>query len=194
MTLPSPKQPTQITNKSKPLLSNDAFNDLFKNVSTSSNSSSEKMFRFDLNDFAPSTWNVSLKSNDSVLLDVILPSSNISSNLTFTDIELNRLSTNIIGTPVNVYVDRVNTKQFSLKMNATNNNPKSNNTKPSSSDIIIGHVKSEQFELSLVKTDNMHVRVQQVDSTTAELFLDSNFCTNESSLEINLNLSKNGRH
>jgi hypothetical protein len=39
----------------------------------------------------------------------------------------------------------------------------------------------------------MHVYVKQVDSATAELYLDSNFCTNESSLEINLNLSKNGK-
>jgi hypothetical protein len=76
-------------------------------------------------------------------------------------------------------------------MNVTDNNR--NRTNKHLSDVIIGHVKSEQFELNLTKSDNMNVHIQQVDSTTAELYLDSNFCTNESSLEINLNLSKNGK-
>jgi hypothetical protein len=39
----------------------------------------------------------------------------------------------------------------------------------------------------------MNVHVQQVDSETAELFFDSQFCTNETNLQINLNLSKNGK-
>ena len=78
-------------------------------------------------------------------------------------------------------------------MNATDTNNDGNRTTKHFSDVIIGHVRSEQFELNLTKSDNMHVHVQQVDSATAELFLDSNFCTNESSLEINLNLSKNGK-
>ena len=79
-------------------------------------------------------------------------------------------------------------------MNATDTNNDGNRTTKHFSDVIIGHVRSEQFELNLTKSDNMHVHVQQVDSATAELFLDSNFCTNESSLEINLNLSKNGKY
>ena len=78
-------------------------------------------------------------------------------------------------------------------MNATDNSLNRNSTVQHLSDVIIGHVRSEQFELNLTKSDNMHVHVQQVDSSTAELYLDSNFCTNESSLEINLNLSKNGK-
>lgn len=78
-------------------------------------------------------------------------------------------------------------------MNATDDKNGRNQTIRHFSDVIIGHVRSEQFELNLTKSDNMHVHVQQVDSETAELYLDSNFCTNESSLEINLNLSKNGK-
>ena len=78
-------------------------------------------------------------------------------------------------------------------MNASDNELNRTGYNQYSSDVIIGHVKSDQFELNLTKSDNMHVRVQQVDSETAELYLDSNFCTNESSLEINLNLSKNGK-
>ncbi len=78
-------------------------------------------------------------------------------------------------------------------MNSTDDDINSNQSVQYLSDVIIGHVKSEQFELNLTKSNNMHVHVQQVDSATAELYLDSHFCTNESSLEINFNLSKNGK-
>jgi hypothetical protein len=144
-----------------------------------------------------SSWNFSLNSNESIVLDVALPPAtypsypNTTTNLTFTNIEANRFSTNINGIPINLHVDRVQTKQFSLTMNATDDDI--NRSPKTQSDVIIGHVKSEQFELNLTKSDNMHVRIRQVDSATAELYLDSNFCTNESSLEINLNLAKNGK-
>jgi hypothetical protein len=181
------------------VITNDLLNQIFKNISTSTNSTAEKSIFFNLIDLPPSSWNLSLNTNESIFLNVALPSpnypsySNATTNLTFTNIEANRFSTNIIGIPVNLQVDRVQTKQFSLTMNATDNNPNRNSSVQHFSDVIIGHVRSEQFELNLTKSDNMHVHVQQVDSSTAELYLDSNFCTNESSLEINLNLSKNGK-
>ncbi|CAF3855246.1 unnamed protein product, partial [Rotaria sordida] len=185
-------KPSLIKNNSNTLLSNDLLNEIFNNLSTSTNSSTEKYIYFNLNNYPPSSWNLSLNSNDNIVLDVILPISTSSTNLTFTNIEAKRVVTNIIGKPINLQVDRVQTKQFSLVMNATDNSLNSNRTRSYISDVIIGHVKSEQFELNLTKTDNMHVRVRQVDAATAELYLDSNFCTNESSLEINLNLSQNG--
>ncbi|CAF3842274.1 unnamed protein product, partial [Rotaria sordida] len=185
-------KPSLIKNNSNTLLSNDLLNEIFNNLSTSTNSSTEKYIYFNLNNYPPSSWNLSLNSNDNIVLDVILPISTSSTNLTFTNIEAKSLVTNIIGRPINLQVDRVQTKQFSLVMNATDNSLNSNRTRSYISDVIIGHVKSEQFELNLTKTDNMHVRVRQVDAATAELYLDSNFCTNESSLEINLNLSQNG--
>jgi len=168
-------------------------------MTTSTNSSSEKSIYFNLIDLPPSSWNLSLNSNESIALDVVLPSTgypsyfNTTTNLTFTNIQANRFSTNINGMPVNLQVDRVHTKQFSLIMNATDNTMNRNPKIQHLSDVIIGHVKSEQFELNLTKSDNMHLYVQRFDSATAELYLDSNYCTNESSLEINLNLSKNGK-
>jgi hypothetical protein len=168
-------------------------------MSTSTNSSTEKSIYINLIDLPPSSWNLSLNSNESITLDIVLPppiypsNANTKTNLTFTNIEANRFSTNIIGTPISLQVDRVEAKHFSLKMNATDDSNR-NRTNLYSSDVIIGHVKSEEFQLNLTKSDNMHVHVQQVDSATAELYLDSNFCTNESSLEINLNLSQNGKY
>lgn len=188
-------QPSSVKNDSNTVLSNDLLNQLFNNLSSSSNSSAEKFIYVNLADQPPSSWNLSLNSNDSVVLDVVLPSSlnpNETTNLTFTNIEANTLVTNIVGTSFNLHVDRVQSKQFLLNVNATDNGQNPNRTKPYLSDVIIGHVRSEQFELNLTKTDNMHVQVKQVDSATADLFFDSNFCTNESSLEINLNLSQNG--
>jgi hypothetical protein len=192
-------KPPLTTNSSDTRLTNDLLNQIFNNITTSTNSSSEKLIYFNLIDLPPSSWNLSLNSNESINLDVTLPLPvypsyfNTTTNLTFTNIQANRFSTNINGMPVNLQFDRVNTKKFSLIMNATDNGMNRNGTIQHLSDIIIGHVKSEQFELNLTKSDNMHVRVKQVDSATAELYLDSNFCTNESSLEINLNLSKNGK-
>lgn len=203
----NPSESKQITdsklplakNDSHKLLTNDLLNQLFNNISISTNSSTEKLIHINLIDQPPSSWNLSLNSNESITIDVVLPPAtypsnpNTKTNLTFTNIEANSFSTNIIGTPINLQVDRVETKQFSLKMNTTDTSNQ-NRTHQHSSDVIIGHVKSEQFQLNLTKSDNMHVHVHQVDSETAELFLDSNFCTNESSLEINLNLSKNGKY
>jgi hypothetical protein len=185
-------------NDSNTYWTNDLLNKIFNNISTSTNSSGEKSLFFNLSNLPPSSWNLSLNSNESISLDIALPSSsnssyfNTTTNLTFTNIEANRFSTNIIGIPVNLHVDRVQTKQFSLTMNATDNNINRNGSIQHSSDVIIGHVKSEEFQLNLTKSDNMHVHVQQVDSATADLYFDSNFCTNQSSVDINLNLSKNG--
>jgi hypothetical protein len=88
---------------------------------------------------------------------------------------------------VNLQVDQIQVKEFSLAMNLTNNQ-----TNQSLSDVVIGHVKSERFQLDITKSDNMNIHIEQVDSETAELFFDSQFCTNETNLQINLNLSKNG--
>ena len=186
-------KPPSTTNASNILSYNNLLNNIFNNIST------EKSIYVNLIDLPPSSWNFSLSSNASINLNVELPppvypaTSNTKTNLTFTNIEANHFSTNIIGKPVNLQVDRVQTKQFSLKMNTTNSDPNSSHRTEHASDVIIGHVKSERFALNLTKSDNMHVHVQQVDSATAELYLDSNFCTNESSLQINLNLSKNGK-
>ncbi|CAM4885008.1 unnamed protein product [Rotaria socialis] len=188
-------KPSFINNDSTTILSNDILNQLISNTSTSTNSSTERFIYFNLVDLPPSSWNLSLTSNESLVLDLVLPSStnsNATTNLTFTNMEATSLSTKIVGAPINLQVDRVQTKQFSLTVNATDSGSNRNRTKSSVSDVIIGHVRSDQFELNFTKTDNMNVRVQQVDSATAELYFDDNFCTNESSLEINLNLSKNG--
>lgn len=191
-------KPPLTKNDSNTLLTSDLLNRIFNNISSSSNSSSEKTIVFNLADLPPSTWNLSLNSNESISLDIKLPSaiypssSDTTTNLTFTNIEANRFITTINGIPIHLQVDNVQTKQFSLIMNATDSDLNRTGKSHYFSDVIIGHVKSEQFELNLTKSDNMHVRVRQVDAETAELYLDSNFCTNESSLEINLNLSKNG--
>jgi ABC-type sugar transport system ATPase subunit len=161
------------------------FNTLFDDTT---NSSTEKSIYFNLIDLPPSSWNLSLHTNDSVLLDIILPSpSHATTNLTITNVEANRFSANIIGVPVNLQVDQIQVKEFSLAMNLT-----TNQTNQSVSDVVIGHVRSERFQLDITKSDNMNIHIQQVDSETAELFFDSQFCTNETNLQINLNLSKNG--
>ncbi|CAF1943653.1 unnamed protein product [Rotaria magnacalcarata] len=188
-------KPSFIQNDSTTILSNDILSQLFSNTSTSTNSSTERFIYFNLVDLPPSSWDLSLNSNESFVLDLVLPSSansNATSNLTFTNIEATSLSTKIVGAPINLQVDRVQTKHFSLAVNATDSGSNRNRTKSSVSDVIIGHVRSEKFELNFTKTDNMNVRVQQVDSATADLYFDSHFCTNESNLEINLNLSQNG--
>ncbi|CAF3870500.1 unnamed protein product [Rotaria magnacalcarata] len=188
-------KPSFIQNDSTTILSNDILSQLFRNTSTSTNSSTERFIYFNLVDLPPSSWDLSLNSNESFVLDLVLPSSansNATSNLTFTNIEATSLSTKIVGAPINLQVDRVQTKHFSLAVNATDSGSNRNRTKSSVSDVIIGHVRSEKFELNFTKTDNMNVRVQQVDSATADLYFDSHFCTNESNLEINLNLSQNG--
>lgn len=193
-------QPSSLQNDPSTPLSNELFNEIFRNLSMSTNSSVDKLVLLNLSDLPPSTWNLSLNSNDSFFLNILLPSasypssSNTTTNLTFTNIEADRFHTNINGIPIHLQVDRVETKQFSLQINATHQNSSENETNKSLSDIVIGHVKSEQFLLNLTKSDNMHVYVKEVDSATAEVYLDSNFCTNESSLEINLNLSKNGKN
>jgi hypothetical protein len=183
-------KPSLNTNSSNTLLSNELLNTLFN----STTNSSEKYIFVNLNDLPPSTWNLSLRTNESILLDIALPAPtfplnlNTTTNLTFINVEANRFSTNIIGSPVNLQVDQIRVKQFSLAMNLTNDQ-----SNQSLSDVVIGHVKSEKFELNITKSDNMNIHIQQVDSETAELFFDSQFCTNESNLQINLNLSKNGK-
>ncbi|CAF3795521.1 unnamed protein product, partial [Adineta steineri] len=187
-------------NDSNIFFSNDYLNQIFQNLSALTNSSDDKFIYLNLIDHPPSSWNLSIKSNESITLDIALPLSTNSTsrtNLTFGNIEANRFSTNIIGKPINLHVDRVHTKEFLLKMNNTNDDDdddmKSNNHQSQQlSDVIIGHVKSEKFQLNFTKSDKMHVYVYQVDSATAELYFDSSFCTNDSSLEINLNLSENG--
>jgi len=183
-------RPKLNSNSSNTLLSNDLLKSLFNNTA---NSSQDKLIIVDLGDLPPSTWDVSFSTNESILLDITLPpssssmNSNTTTNLSITNVEANRFSTNIIGLPLNLQLDQVQAKQVSLAMNLSQE--QSNQT---ISDVIIGRVRSEQFELNITKSDNMNLQVQQVDSETAELFFDDKFCTNESNLQINLNLSKNG--
>jgi hypothetical protein len=183
-------KPTINTNSSNTLLSNELLNALFN----STTNSTEKLIFFNLSDLPPASWNLSLHTNESIFLDIILPSlspplnPNSTTNLTFTNVEANRFTTNIVGSPINLQVDQIQTKQFSLAMDLTNNQ-----SNQSLSDVVIGHIRSEKFELNITKSDNINVHVKQVDSETAELFFDSKFCTNESNLQINLNLSKNGK-
>jgi hypothetical protein len=184
-------KPSFSTNSSNILLSNELLNTLFNNATNSSN---EKFIFINLADLPPSSWNVSLHTNASILLDIVLPPAsypsniNTTTNLTISNVDAHRFATTIIGVPINLQVDQIQTKQFSLAMNLTNEP-----ANQSLSDVVIGHIKSEQFELNITKSDNMNLHVQQVDSDTAELFFDSRFCTNESNLQINLNLSKNGK-
>jgi hypothetical protein len=184
-------KPSLNTNSSNILLSNELLDTLINSITNSSN---EKFIIFNLVDLPPSSWNISLNTNQSVLLDIVLPpalypsSLNTTTNLTITNVDANRFATNIFGVPLHLQVDQIQTKQFSLAMNLTNNH-----SNQSLSDVVIGHIRSEQFELNITKSDNMNLHVQQVDSETAELFFDSKFCTNESNLQINLNISKNGK-
>jgi hypothetical protein len=184
-------KPTLNPNSSNTLLSGELLQALFN---SSNNSSDEKLIYFNLADLPPSSWNVSLHTNESILLGIILPpptrpsTHDSTTNLSIFNVEANRFSTSIVGIPVNLQVDHIQTKQFSLAMNLTNDQ-----VDQSVSDVIIGHIKSEQFELNITKSDNLNIHVHQVDSETAELFFDSKFCTNESNLQINLNLSKNGK-
>ncbi|CAF3369596.1 unnamed protein product [Rotaria sp. Silwood1] len=184
-------KPSININSSNTLLSNELFNKLFNSTT---NSSTEKIIYFNLLDIPPSSWNLALNTNESIVFDIAVPSSSYSSNfhrttnLTITNVEANRLSTNIIGSPVNLQVDKVQAKKFSLAMNQGNNE-----TNQSLSDVIIGYIKTEQFELKLTKLDNMNMHIQQIDSETAEIYFDSQFCTDENNLEINLKLSKAGK-
>ena len=183
-------------NRSTTLLSND----IFHAQSRSRNDSTEKAIHIDLTQSPPSAWNLSFHSNESVFLDVALPPStyfshsNVTTHLTFKNITAHRWKTHIYGVPVHVQMDRVEAKEFALDMNATDNRRSlSSVTQRHSSNVTIDHVISDQFRLNLIKSDHMHVNVKQVDSMTAELFFDDHFCSNDSSLQINLNLSKNGR-
>ncbi|CAF1225320.1 unnamed protein product [Adineta ricciae] len=187
-------KPPSNGNDPNSFLSNELLNELFHNISTSSNSSVDKSVYFDLIDHPSSSWNLSVQSNDSFILDIALPLPNSTSqtNLTFTKIEAERFSTNIVGKSVHFQADRVQAKQFSLTMNNTDNETEPNRRIQHLSDVTIGHVTSEQFRLTLRQTDNVNLHVQRVDTATAELQLDDNFCSNKSSLAINLNLSKNG--
>ena len=136
-----------------------------------------------LTDLPPSSWNLSLQTNRSLLLDITLPSSNVTSNLTLADIQADRFVASIVGSSVNLQVHEVEAKEFSLTMNLTSVQP---------SEVIIGHVRSEHFQLTLSKTDEINLQVQRVDADTAELIFDDQFCSRGSDVEINLNLSKNG--
>ncbi|CAF1343365.1 unnamed protein product [Rotaria magnacalcarata] len=169
------------------LLSNELLTEL---LNSTTNSSTEKCIYLDLIDIPPSSWNLSLNTTESVVLDIALPPSSHMTgitNLTMGDIEANHLSTNIIGLPINLQVDKVHARKFSLSMNQTDNN-----VRQLPSHLIIDRIKSEQFELNLIKSDNMDIHVQQIDSETADIYLDSRFCENDNNLGINLNLSKNG--
>ncbi|CAF4294924.1 unnamed protein product [Rotaria magnacalcarata] len=169
------------------LLSNELLTEL---LNSTTNSSTEKCIYLDLIDIPPSSWNLSLNTTESVVLDIALPPSSHMTgitNLTMGDIEANHLSTNIIGLPINLQVDKVHARKFSLSMNQTDNN-----VRQLPSHLIIDRIKSEQFELNLIKSDNMDIHVQQIDSETADIYLDSRFCENDNNLGINLNLTKNG--
>jgi hypothetical protein len=158
--------------------------------------STEQILRIDLARLTPSSWNVSFRTNETILLDITLPRlshPNQTTNLTIASIEANRFRSHIIGAPVHLQVDRVQAREFALNMDSSDVLMPSRSSQQYSSDVLIGHVKSEQFELNLTQSDNMHVYVQQVDSSTADLYLNSQFCTNASSLQVNLNLSNNGK-
>ena len=153
------------------------------------------MLSLNLTNLPTSTWNLSFQTNQTIHLDVLLPStitSNQTTNLSFPTIEVNGFHTKIVGTPMNLEFDRIETKEFSLNMNITEKAKFANGSNQSPSDVVIRHVKSEQFELNLTKSSDMHLLVEKVDSATADVFLDSQFCSNDSSLQINLNLSKSG--
>ena len=187
--------PSLSSNHSTTLLSNDILHEQFR----SRNVSDEKVIHVDLTHSPPSAWDLSFNSNETVLLDIALPPStysshsNVTTRLTFTNITAHRWRTHIYGVPVHVQMDRVETKEFALDMNATGSRSPPNGTQRYSSDVTIGHVTSDEFRLNLIKSDHMHVNVKQVDSMTAELFFDGQFCSNDSSLQINLNLSRNGK-
>lgn len=90
---------------------------------------------------------------------------------------------------MHLQLNEIETKEFSLMMNLSNTQPPD---RPS--DITIGRIKTDQFQLNINKTDQMNLQVHQVDSETAELFFDDRFCMNDSDIDINLNLSKNGNN
>ena len=83
-----------------------------------------------LSDLPPSSWNLSFQTNQSLLLDITLPS-------------------------VNLQINEVETKEFSLSMNLTT----SNETSHRPSEVILGHVRSEHFQLTLVTTDGINLQV-----------------------------------
>lgn len=145
-------------------------------------------------DQAAASWSLSLQTNRSIQVDIALPpiseppNANGTTNLTLANIQANRFATNVVGPSVNLQVDNIETKEFSLTVDLTTNQT---NSQPS--DLIIGYIKSDKFNLGITKTDAMNLQVQQVDSATAELYFDDQFCTNASDVAINLNLSKNGK-
>ncbi|CAF3583619.1 unnamed protein product [Didymodactylos carnosus] len=169
--------------------------ELLSSLLASDNATSSKIIKLDLNNVKSPTWKISLKSNLSFSLLINLPEIPLNDtksqpmNLTFADIDAVRFETNIVGSSANVDLQRIETKQFAFSMDS------SNLTRNTS--VIFGHVKSDKFLLNLTKSNetesgNMNVEVRQVDSSTAELFLSGDFCTNENGLQINLNLTQNG--
>ena len=54
--------------------------------------------------------------------------------------------------------------------------------------VVIGHTNSDYFQMNLIKTDEINLQRQQIDSATAELFFYDQFCRNESDMEIDLHL------
>lgn len=144
-------------------------------------------------DQTAASWSLSLQTNRSIHVDIALPpisdppNVNGTTNLTLANIQANRFSTNVVGPAVNLQVDQIETKEFSLTVDLTQNQT---NSQPS--DLIIGYIKSDRFNLGITKTDALNLQVQQVDSATAELYFDDQFCSNASDVAINLNLSKNG--
>ena len=91
------------------------------------NFSMKRSILVNLIDYPPSSWNLSFSTNESLLLDIVLPKQNHmltpteTTNLTFTEIEAHQLSTNIIGFPANLEIEKILTKQFSLTINQINN-------------------------------------------------------------------------
>lgn len=138
-------------------------------------------------DLPPSSWNLSFQTNESILLDMTLPSSNATSNLTLGNIQAERFSASIAGSSVNLQVNQIETKQFSLTMNLTNNS-----TSNQRSEVLIGRIKTEKFQMKISKTDDINLKIQQVDTDTAELVFEDPFCSTGSNVEINLNLGKSG--
>ena len=176
------------SNRSDALIPDDPFRTLF-----SSNTSSlpQRHVHIDLADHPPTSWNLSFQTNDSILLDIVLPAATDLStvpNLTLSNIHADRFVATVVGSSTNLQVDEIQAKDFSLAVNLT-----SNSSVEQPSEVIIGHVKSDQFQLTLTKSNKMNLQVAQVDSATAELYFDEGFCSNDSNVQINLNLSQNGR-
>lgn len=174
---------------------NDIIDAFFRSNLTIGKDSLPKTLVIDLNKFPVANWNVSFQTNKSIHLDIILPMlfdsirSNTVTNLTIKHIQANNFVTTLTGPIVNLYGGDIETRQFSLLFNLSNNQ-----TLDKSSEVIIGHVKTETFQLNITRSNRMNISIEQVDSDMAELFVDDQFCNGANDIDISLNLSMNGNY